>query len=62
MNGDRAKQESAFSRWVGYFEDGQFTTTRNGKENIPSECSKGKKYNRRWLRRKKHTDIQERLE
>lgn len=50
MNGDRAKGESKFSRWVEYFYDGAYQRTKKGKERVPSPCSKGKRYNRRWLR------------
>ena len=51
MKGDRAKPESGFSRWVEYFLDGWFYVTRKGKKKIPSPCSKGKRWNRRFLRR-----------
>jgi hypothetical protein len=57
MNGDRSKQESSFSRWVDHFWDGVYKTTKKGKKRIPSTCSMGKKYNRRWIRRQEKKNL-----
>ena len=61
MNGDRHKPESEFSRWVEYFRDG-FKRLYKGHRKIPTQCSKGKKYNTRWLRRTNKCLIKEDIE
>jgi len=59
MQGDRSKPETRFSRWIGYFLDGCFNTTSKGKIKVPSVSSKGKVYNKRWIRRKNKNIEQE---
>jgi len=56
MKGDKHKPKFTFARWIDAFYDGAKRTTIKGKIRVPS-LTDGKKYTKRWRRRKEKIDL-----
>lgn len=56
MKGDKCKPENSFMRWIDHFWDGCFSSTKKGKNRIPSQ-GESKRKDRRWRRRKEKQDM-----
>ena len=56
MNGDINKPVSNFMRWIDWFWDGEYGTTKKGKRKIPSQNTL-KRYERRWRRRREKLSL-----